>query len=267
MNLAILTTLWVGIECFAFGYYFVRRTLSGYDQVGAYVKTQVSKMPVDGYPNPVDRTWFGPYWKEFNKSTYSSVESVSYSNWHRYPFEGKYINVDKNGRRATWNQDPKDAPGLIRIALFGGSALWGTGARDGFTIPSYISKMLAEKYPHRFNVVNYGQDGYVNTQEVITLLREIQKDSVPDIVVFYDGYNESFTAFQTGAAGFPMNEDNRIREFNILHPSRARDFYFEVLSRTNTFQLIKGLRASLSPDVVGEPLADKNTEALALDVV
>lgn len=267
MNLAILTTLCVGIECFAFGYYFVRRTLSGYDPVGAYVKTQVAKMPVDGYPNPTDQSWFGPYWKEFNKSTYAAVESVSYSNWHRYPFAGKYINVDQTGRRATWNQDPKDAPRSIRVALFGGSTLWGTGARDEFTIASYISKMLAEKYPHRFTVVNYGQDGYVSTQEVIALLREIQRDSIPDIVVFYDGYNEAFTAFQTGAAGFPMNEDNRTREFNILHPTRSRDFYFEVLSRTNTFQLVQGLRRAAWSETVADPLKDRNYEALAHDVV
>src|SRR2546422_9996092 len=91
VNLAILTTLLVCIECFAFGYYFVRRTLSGEDKVATYVKTEVSRMPRDGYPNPADQTWFGAYWKEFNDSTYASVDWVSYSNYHRRPFEGKYI--------------------------------------------------------------------------------------------------------------------------------------------------------------------------------
>jgi len=267
VSLAILTTLMACIEGLAFGYYFVRRSLSGEDQVAAYVKTQVSKMPRDGYPNPADQTWFGAYWKEFNDSTYASVDWASYSNYHRRPFQGKYINVDHNGRRATWNQDLNDAPGSIRLALFGGSTIWGTGARDEFTIPSYISKMLAEKYPHRFGVVNYGQDRYVSTQEVITLLREIQMDRIPDIVVFYDGYNDAFAALQAGAAGIPMNEDTRMREFNILHPSRNRDFYLEVLSRTSTFQLIRGLRAGLWPEAVVDSLQDTNNEALALDVV
>jgi hypothetical protein len=266
-NLAVLATLLSGMECLAFGYYFVRHTLAGYDQVRDYVKTQVAKMPLDGYPHPEDRSWFATYWEEFNSSTYAAVQSVSYSNWYRYPFKSRYINVDQAGRRATWNQDPDDAPGLLRVWIFGGSTVWGTGARDEFTIPSYMSKMLAERYPHRFHVVNYGQDGYVMTQEVVTLLREIQRNSVPDIVVFYDGYNESFTAFQRGAAGFPMNEDNRIREFNILHPSRARDFYLEVLSRTNTFQLIQGVRRALRPEAVANPLKDRNNEALAQDVV
>ena len=160
-----------------------------------------------------------------------------------------------------------DAPGAIQLAIFGGSTIWGTGARDEFTIPSYVSKMVAEKYPHRFRVVNYGQDRYVSTQEVITLLREIQMDSVPDIAVFYDGYNDAFAAIRAGAAGIPMNEDDRVREFNILHPSRTRDFYLEVLSRTNTFQLIHSLRAGLRPEVIADSLQGKSTEDLARDVV
>jgi len=266
-NLAVLATLLIGIECLAFGYYVARHALAGYDQVRDYVKTQVAKMPLDGYPNPQDQSWFRAYWEEFNKSTYAAVQSVSYSNWHRYPFTGRYINVDHVGRRATWNQGPEDVPGVIRVGIFGGSTVWGTGARDEFTIPSYISKMLAERHPHRFHVINYGQDGYVTTQEVVTLLREIQRNSFPDIVVFYDGYNESFTAFQRGAAGFPMNEDNRMREFNILHPSRARDFYVEVLSRTNTFQLIQGVRRAVRPEAVADPLQDRNNETLAQDAL
>jgi len=267
VNLAILTTLLICIESVAFGYYFVRRSLSADDPLRAYVKAQLAKMPADGYPNPADHTWFEGYWKEFDKSTNAAVSSTSYSNWHRHPFQGKYINVDQNGKRATWNQEPREASGSIRVALFGGSTMWGTGARDEFTIPSYVSKMLAEKYPHRFSVVNYGQDGYVTTQEAITLLREIQKDNIPDIVIFYDGYNEAYTGIQSGMAGIPMNEDNRMREFNILHPSRNRDFYFEVLSRTNTFQLMQSLRKSLLPEAVADPLRDRDNDVLAGDVV
>jgi hypothetical protein len=145
--------------------------------------------------------------------------------------------------------------------------MWGTGARDEFTIPSYVSKVLAEKYPHRFVVVNYGQDGYVTTQEVIALLREIQSNHSPNIAVFYDGYNEVYTAYQAGAAGIPMNEDNRMREFNILHPSRTRDFYFEVLSRTNTFQLLQGLRTALRPGTVLSQSNGPDNQVLARDAV
>ena len=268
VNLAILTTLLLAIEAFAFGYYSIRRTLAGEDKVRSYVQLQVARMPRDGYANRADQSWFAAYWKEFNDSTYASADWGSYSSYHRRPFRGKYINVDRSGRRVTWNEDPADTSGLIRLAVFGGSTTWGTGARDEFTIPSHISKLLAARYPHRFRVINYGQDGYVSTQEVITLLREIQMGRAPEVAVFYDGYNEIFTTMQAGAAGLPMNEYNRLHEFNILHPSRTRDFYFEVLSRTNTFQLIQGIRESLWPQVVvADSLEGKDTEALAQDVV
>ena len=268
VNLAILTTLLLAIEAFAFGYYSIRRTLSREDKVRTYVQAQVARMPKDGYPNPADQSWFAAYWKEFNDSTYGSAEWGSYTNYHRRPFRGKYINVDRSGRRVTWNEAPADTSGLIRLAFFGGSTAWGTGARDEFTIPSHISKLLAARYPHRFHVTNYGQDGYVNTQELITLLREIQMGRTPAVAVFYDGYNDIFSAMQAGTAGITMNEYNRVREFNILHPSRARDLYFEVLSRTNSFQLVQGIRESVWPQVVvADSLEGKDTEALAHDVV
>ena len=266
LTLAIPATLLVCTESAAFVYHSIRQRMVG-DQLSTYVRAQVAKMPRDGYASPADQSWFAAYWKEFNDSTYASVDSASYSNYHRHPFQGRYINVDGSGRRVTWNQNPTGADGVIRLSIFGGSTIWGTGARDEFTIPSYVSKLLAAKYPHRFAVINYGQDRYVNTQEVITLLREIQKDNIPDIVVFYDGYNEVYTGIQSGAAGSPMNEDNRMREFNILHPTRTRDFYLEALSRTNTFQLLQGLRAGLSPDAVADPLKDRDNDALARDVV
>jgi len=266
-TLAIVTALLVCAEIFAAGYYFLRRTLAADNPVDAYVRAQAAKMPREGYPDSRDPSWFQAYWKEFNDSTYAFVDWASYSNYHRRPFAGKYINIDNDGRRVTWNEDSKGGREIIRLAFFGGSTIWGTGARDEFTIPSYVSKMLAQKYPHRFQVVNYGQDRYVSTQEVVTLLREIQIDHVPDIAVFYDGYNDAFAAMQAGAAGIPINEDDRAREFNILHPSRARDFYLEFLRRTNTFQLLQGVRAVLRPERVMNSAQGRDTEALAIDTV
>jgi len=267
VNFAILLTLLIAIECFASLYYFVRRNSTPSYRVDPFVLNQIGKMPVDGYPEMTEPAWFEPYWQEFHDSTYSSVDWTSYSYWRRRPFAGKYINVDHNGMRATWNARPASAVKPVRIAQFGGSTMWGTGARDKFTIPSYVSKMLADAYPGEIEVLNYGQDGYVSTQEYITLCREIQGGNVPDIVVFYDGFNDSFAAFQGRVAGIPMNEENRRREFNILHPSRARAFYGEVLSRTSTFQLIQGLREKIENAKQRELSATVNDDALALDVV
>ena len=124
--------------------------------------------------------------------------------WRRAPISGKYVNIDADGLRKTWNP-----PGLpeqpIRIFMFGGSTTWGTGSRDEYTIPSQLSKILAQRFGPRVEVVNYGEGGYVNTQELIRFLKEIERGNVPQIAIFYDGYNDVFSAFQNGIGGIPQN--------------------------------------------------------------
>src|SRR3954451_8179244 len=119
--------------------------------------------------------------------------------------------------------------------MFGGSTLCGIGARDHYTIPSFLSKMLTQAFPERIRVTNYGTTGFVNTQEMILLIRELQRGCRPQIVIFYDGYNDTFSAFQNRIAGIPLNEDNRVAEFNILQSSRTRDLFLAALKRSNIY--------------------------------
>lgn len=97
--------------------------------------------------------------------------------------------------------------------------MWGSGARDSFTIPSLLSQILSE-HGISIHVVNYGESGFVSTQEVIALMLQLKKGNIPDVVMFYDGVNDTFSAFQHGIAGIPQNEFNRFREFNLLNYSR-----------------------------------------------
>ncbi|MDH5513912.1 MAG: hypothetical protein OEY45_01995 [Gammaproteobacteria bacterium] len=47
-------------------------------------------------------------------------------------------------------------------------------------------------------IQNYGQNGFVSTQDLIELIRQLQQGNVPSLPVFYSGYNDAFAAFQTG---------------------------------------------------------------------
>jgi hypothetical protein len=105
--------------------------------------------------------------------------------------------------------------------MFGGSALWGTGARDEFTIPSILAKEL-EQVGIVCDITNFGESGYVSTQEVITLLLRLQKGDVPDLVIFYDGVNDAFSAYQQNSGGLPLNEFRRVSEFNLTQPEEFR---------------------------------------------
>ncbi len=95
-----------------------------------------------------------------------------------------------------------------KVWVFGGSAVWGTGVEWNETIPSYLAN-------YGYNVTNYGETGYVSTQELILLIQELKSGFPPDIVIFYDGFNDVFSAYQQGVAGLPMNEFNRVKEFNL----------------------------------------------------
>lgn len=161
--------------------------------------------------------WAAEYWREDDLRL-----ATRPSDWHPYiywrhsPFQGKYVNVDENGIRLTWNNSISLSTPKIRVFMFGGSALWGTGARDEYTIPSLLSKKL-DAQGIKVSVTNFGEAGYVSTQDMITLMLELQKGDIPDAVIFYDGANDVFSAFQQGVAGIPENEYNRVSEFNQLN--------------------------------------------------
>lgn len=163
--------------------------------------------------DPAGPDWAEGYRREFEQSL-QQVEWHPYVYWRAKPYRGRYINVDEAGLRRTWNTTRSPAPDQLRIFMFGGSTMLGLGARDEFTIPSLVSKKLTNRLAAGVWVTNFGESGYVNTQEVMALMLELQRGNVPDIVVFYDGVNDAFSAFESRVAGIPHNERGRVAEFN-----------------------------------------------------
>src|SRR5438132_9432797 len=130
------------------------------------------RVKADGY---YGADWVEAYFKEFD--TTENKTWTPYVYWRRRPFAGNYINVNEMGIRRTWNPDvPKGVNGSnhIKIFMFGGSTMWGTGARDDYTISSIVSRSLSKEYGIDVSVTNFGESGYVSTQEVIMLMRELQ---------------------------------------------------------------------------------------------
>src|SRR5262249_2285111 len=159
--------------------------------------------------------WVNSYFREFAQA--NRVEWQSYVYWRRQPFAGRYITIDAGGIRRTWNP-PADTNRKTRhIFFFGGSTMWGTAARDDYTIASILSRLLAAQTSpgDRVEVTNFAEGGYVSKQELIMLLGELQRGNVPDLAIFFDGVNDVFAAFQSGKPGIPQNESHRVREFNI----------------------------------------------------
>jgi len=153
--------------------------------------------------------WPEQYFREGRGTSRTYWQPYVY--WRRIVSETKYINVDERGIRRSWSAPDAgtDAP---RIFFFGGSTMWGTGAPDEGTIPSLVAKTLADgRAPVR--VVNFGELGYVSTQGLIRLLLELRRGNVPDLVVTYDGVNDTYAAFQTRQPGIPQNESRRRQDY------------------------------------------------------
>jgi lysophospholipase L1-like esterase len=167
-----------------------------------------------------DPSWLKAYYGEFDSSY--GLRWRPYVYWRRKSYRGEYINVDTNGLRITPVPTPPPVPaGPLKIFMFGGSTLWGTGARDAFTIPALVARELTND-GLSVEVTNFGETGHVSTQGLIALLLELRAGRRPDVVVFYDGVNDTFSAYQQHLPGLPQNEFNRVSDFNLSQAGLAR---------------------------------------------
>ncbi len=161
------------------------------------------------------------------------------------PFSGQTIHLGPDGLRATWSPSPAKAGGKpTKIWVLGGSCAWGFGSRDDETIPSRLARRLDEQ-GHAVEVRNFAELGYVSTQEVVGLLRAVQSGERPDVVIFYDGFNDVASALLENQAGVSMNEINRKREFNLLQspPRLLIAALVHVVRNSATLRFAQSIRA------------------------
>jgi hypothetical protein len=230
------------------------RAFKGYQETSRKVEKETLPFRV-AYDTPA---WTDEYLREFRES--NRVDWRSYVYWRRVPYTGKYINIDSTGIRRTINY-PANSDSIVRVFVFGGSAVWGPWVRDECTIPSALSRMLHENGWTNVLITNLGESGYVSTQELVQLMLELRRGNVPDAVVFYDGVNDVSSSFQNKIAGLPLNEDNRRREFNSL----ARGDPLEFLGYSSRlFRELLQLRERILPKL--HALSSRGPEGTKEDV-
>jgi hypothetical protein len=177
------------------------------------------------------------YWKEFEEA--NKVTYHPYVLWRRQPFQGELIAIDQNGVRRTLNTRCDDQ--TFTIWMFGDSVMWGAGAPDSGTIPSLVASDY-QKTGKVVCIVNYAEKGWSNTQEVIGLMEQLKHASrKPDIVLFYDGGTEAFTAYQSGIADLHSNYTG-FKQY-LDNWSVAKKTGFSYLKETNTYHFLQKIAA------------------------
>ncbi len=152
-------------------------------------------------PNYENSKWAGEHFKEFDQLTSTYFD---YIGWRRKPFSGKTINVDPLGYRQNSSakisilQDSK-------IWVFGGSTIWGSGARDFESIPAFLEQ--ATQSP----TFNFGESGYVAHQNLNLLMKAYLDGGRPQNVIFYDGVNEVLHKCRSMQTPFSTAYEGKIR--------------------------------------------------------
>jgi len=118
-----------------------------------------------------------------------------------------YTNIVDGVRTSYQSQ----APGKkVSAWFFGASALFGDGQRDDHTIPSEFAR-LAEADGIALEVRNYGRPGIAMWQELELFQQLVASGQKPDLVVFYDGFNDLAWQMNLALSADPTNVYDRSR--------------------------------------------------------
>jgi lysophospholipase L1-like esterase len=142
--------------------------------------------------------WAREFWREEFLRRQQLKNYVPFRIWGVTEWHSQFINNDHGATgilRRTINPASCDRVQPTTVWTFGGSTMYGTAVPDFATIPSYLSRDLNSGSPDCVVVVNFGAEGYVTDQELILLQEQLKAGGRPDIVVFYDGVNDSSLAW------------------------------------------------------------------------
>jgi len=207
------------------------------------------------------QTWGDLYRAETARALKTRWEPLVH--WRCKPFKGELINIDERGLRRTLN-NATTTPRL-QVAMFGGSTLWGAGARDAHTIASELAALFAQEgIPAE--ITNFAESGYVQTQEMITLQRALQTGYRPDLAIFYNGVNDVYAAYQSGVAGFPQNAANRRNELKPQRPKLGEALRAK-LADSGILRLILHLKFGNQPILAPDDRRPKDPRPLMLEVL
>ena len=160
---------------------FSRYTISFFNDSDYKYRDKVEFVKYN-YPLLSKYKWSSVYFQELHSLPKPLYKD--YVGWKQEEYTSDTLNILQRGiRKTTVNNLINNDQHLF----FGGSAMWGFGVSDNYTMPSIFSKISS------MNAINYGQPGYVTRQSLSALINlyssgDLKKTN--NFIIFYDGYND-----------------------------------------------------------------------------
>ena len=137
------------------------------------------------------------------------TEYRPYVVWSRMPYQGQETTVNAEGDRihAETSENPR---GVVRF--FGGSSTWGSGVDDEGTLPARFNALYPE-----YKVHNHGESGFFSRPELARLVNLANQGEPMDLVIFYDGGNDTGSLCRTDVSINGSTRAGKIRR--RVHPT------------------------------------------------
>tara|TARA_Y100000385_G_C13070185_1_gene628645 strand:+ start:349 stop:1464 length:1116 start_codon:yes stop_codon:yes gene_type:complete len=133
---------------------------------------------LDKLQNYSEFEWTNQYFIDQDKLTASYI---SYLGHIEDSLDTKTIKVSSNGVRNSFNNSDNS-----EVVFLGGSAMFGFGSNDEFTIPSLFAKYT------NMTVKNNGNAGHTSFQGYLKLLNHTRHYRNTSLIISYDGVNEVY---------------------------------------------------------------------------
>lgn len=146
--------------------------------------------------------WPKVHFREFLRLQGQYYDFLTY---RRKAFAGTTITINDQGFRVWPNAKAKDTASA-QAWFFGASTMWGTGARDGETIPAYFEATTGVPS------FNFGESGFIAHQSLNQLMRGYDAGARPRLVFFYDGIADIEHKCRIGQSVFSTSQEETIRK-------------------------------------------------------
>ena len=149
--------------------------------------------------------------------------------------------------------------------------MYGFGQRDQHTIPSELVRLAAADGV-ALEAHNFGTPAYVNWQGVELFARLLTEREAPDLVVFYDGYNDLSMQFVDGPLHGPSHVLAAVQQDRVEAPAATdqptafadvRDWWAD---HSGTVNLYRRIRDRLDGDEPEVRLTEAEASAVPADV-